>query len=157
MQLADAYASAKRAEEIARLRRVLALRAMVASGLSQRQIGQYLDLSQPAISQQLKAAPEITAIHPELLLEAAAPVLKEIAARHGYSRLAVFGSVARNEARLDSDIDLLVEAPEGTSSLAFMKFKNLLELTLGRPVDLAPYKGLNSLASADIIREAVIL
>ncbi|HLS46546.1 MAG TPA: nucleotidyltransferase domain-containing protein [Ornithinicoccus sp.] len=43
-------------------------------------------------------------------------MLKSLAAEHGYARLAVFGSVARHTAHEDSDIDLLVEAPEGTSS-----------------------------------------
>ena len=50
------------------------------------------------------------------MLEAAAPVLKAMAAERGFTRLAVFGSVARGEARPDSDFDFLVRAPKGTSS-----------------------------------------
>jgi predicted nucleotidyltransferase len=38
-------------------------------------------------------------MHPEVLLEAAAPILTTLAAENGYSRLAVFGSVARHDAR----------------------------------------------------------
>lgn len=38
----------------------------------------------------------------------------------------VFGSVAHGQARRDFDIALLVEAPEGTSSCAFVRFKELL-------------------------------
>ena len=60
---------------VARLRRVLALRAMVASGMSQRQIAEALGVTQPALSQQLKYAPELDDVHPEVLLEAAVPVL----------------------------------------------------------------------------------
>jgi hypothetical protein len=65
--------------------------------LSQRQIADALDITQPAVSQQLKFASELDDVHPEVLLEAAAPVLEALAAEHGYSRLAVFGSVARHE------------------------------------------------------------
>lgn len=111
MSLVDEYRTAKRDEHVARLRRVLALRAMAATGMSQRQIADALGITQSAVSQQLKFGSELDGLHPEVLLEAAAPVLKALAAEHGYSRLAVFGSVARHEARKDSDIDLLVEAP----------------------------------------------
>ena len=79
---------------MARLRRVLALRAMVATGMSQRQIADAVGITQPAVSQQLKFAPESDDVHPEVLLEAAAPILKALAADNGYSRLAVFGSIA---------------------------------------------------------------
>lgn len=37
-------------------------------------------------------------------------VIKEIAARHGVTQIAVFGSASRGEATSTSDIDLLVEA-----------------------------------------------
>ncbi len=46
-----------------------------------------------------------------MLLEAAAPVLKVPAAQPGYTRVAAFGSVARQKARPVSDIDLIVEVP----------------------------------------------
>jgi uncharacterized protein len=157
MALLAEYQDAKRNEQVARLRRVLALRAMAATGMSQRQIADVLGITQPAVSQQLKFGSELDDIHPELLLEAAAPVLKALAAEHGYSRLAVFGSVARHEARKDSDIDLLVEAPEGTSSFDFLRFKQLVEHVLGREVDLVSYGGLKANVDDDIRREAVLL
>lgn len=142
MTLVAEYRDARREEDVARLRRVLALRAMVATGMSQRQIAEALGITQPAVSQQLKFAPELGGVHPEMLLEAASPILKALAAERGYSRLAVFGSVARHQARADSDIDLIVEAPEGTSSFGFVSFKQLLERVLGRRIDLVDYGGL---------------
>jgi uncharacterized protein len=157
MGLMAEYREAKRDEQIARLRRVLALRAMAAAGMSQRQIAEALGVTQPAVSQQLRFGSELDAVHPEVLLEAAAPVLKALAAEHGYSRLAVFGSVARHEARQDSDIDLLVEAPDGMSSFDFVKFKQLVEQALGREVDLVSYGGLKANMDDDIRREAVLL
>ena len=157
MTLLAAYRDARREEDVARLRRVLALRAMVASGLSQRQIAEQLGITQPAVSQQLKFAPELDDVHPEVLIEAGAPVLKSLAADHGYTRLAVFGSIARHQARPDSDIDLIVQAPKGTSSFDFVRFKQLLEQVLGRDIDLIDYGGLKPRLDDDIRREAVLL
>jgi hypothetical protein len=157
MTLLAEYRAACEGEGVARVRRVLALRALAATGMSQRQIAAALEISQPAVSQQLKAAPDLAQVDAEMLLEAAAPVLRRLAAEYGYSRLAVFGSVARGEARLDSDIDLLVEAPEGTSSFGFIKFQRLLERVLGRSVDLVDYGGLKPKLDDDIRREAVLL
>lgn len=157
MDLLAEYRSARHDEDVARLRRVLTLRAMVATGMSQRQIAEALGISQPAVSQQLKFARELSDVHPEVLLEAAAPILKALAHEHGYSQIAVFGSVARHQARPDSDIDLLVEAPEGTSSFDFLRFKSLVEQALGREVDLVSYGGLKPTLDDDIRREAVPL
>jgi hypothetical protein len=155
--LVEDYQDARRDECVARLRRVLVLRAMRAAGMSQRDIAQALGISQPAVSQQLKNAPEVNDVHPEILLRAAAPVLKALATERGYARLAVFGSVARRQARHDSDIDLLVEAPEGTSSFGLIRFKQLLEQVLGREIDLMTYGGLKPKLDDDIRREAVPL
>jgi predicted nucleotidyltransferase len=157
MDLLAEYRDARRDEDIARLRRVLALRAMVATGMSQRRIADAVGITQPAVSQQLKFAPELDDVHPEVLLEAAAPILKALAGEHGYTGLAVFGSVARHQARQDSDIDLLVEAPEGTSSFGFIRFKQLIEQVLGREIDLVSYGGLEPKLDDDIRREAVTL
>jgi len=157
MTLVTEYRDARRREDIARLRRVLALRAMVSSGMSQRQIAEALGITQPAVSQQLRFAPELDDVNPEVLLDAAAPVLKALASDHGFSRLAVFGSVARQRARPDSDIDLIVEAPEGTSSFGFLRFKQLIEKVLGREIDLVDYGGLKPRVDDDIRREAVLL
>lgn len=157
MTLLAEYRGARRDEEVARVRRIIALRAMVATGMSQRQIAEELRISQPAVSQQLKHSRSVDDVHPELLLEAAAPILKSLADDHGYSRLAAFGSVARHQARMDSDIDLLVEAPEGTSTFDFIRFRQILEQVLGRGIDLVEYGGLKSNLDDDIRRDAVLL
>ena len=157
MTLLAEYHDARKGEDVARLRRVIALRAMVAAGMSQRQIANAVGISQPAVSQQLRFAPLLESIHPEVLLEAAGPVLRSLAAERGYERLAVFGSVARGDAREDSDIDLIVEAPPGTSSFAFIRFKQLVEQILGRGVDLISYGGLTDGLDDDIRRDAVLL
>lgn len=157
MSFLEEYRQARRDEDVARLRRLLALRAMIAAGMTQRQIAEELGITQPAVSQQLKFASQLNQAHPQTLIEAAAPILKALAADHGYTRLAVFGSVARHHARPDSDIDLIVEAPAGTSSFAFIRFHQLIERVLGREVDLIDYGGLKPGIDDDIRREAVLL
>jgi len=157
MILLAEYQDARRDEDLARLRRTIALRAMVATGMSQRQIAEALGISQPAVSQQLRFAPDLDVVQPGVLLEAAAPVLKAMSEERGYQRLAVFGSVARRQAHRDSDIDLLLEAPEGTSSFEFVRFKRLIEQVLGREIDLVDYGGLKPKLDDDIRREAVLL
>ncbi|MFC5728045.1 MULTISPECIES: nucleotidyltransferase domain-containing protein [Nocardioides] len=157
MELLADYLGARHDEDVARLRRVLALRAMVATGMSQREIATALGISQPAVSQQLRTASDLSSVHPEKLIEAAAPVLRRLAEDAGYGRLAVFGSVARRQAGQESDIDLLVEAPEGTSSFEFIRFKQLLERVLGRQIDLVESGGLKPRLDDDIRREAVLL
>ena len=52
-----AYLGAQHDEEVAR--RVLALRAMVTTGLRQREKAAALGISQPAVSQQLRAASDL--------------------------------------------------------------------------------------------------
>lgn len=74
----------------------------------------------------------------------------------GVGRDAVFGSVARHQARPDSDIDLIVEASAGTSSFGFIRFKQLVEQVLGPEVDLVDYGGLRPRLDDDIRREAVL-
>ncbi len=157
MDLLHEYREAQCGEELARLRRAIALRAMIATGMTQREVAKALGISQPAVSQRLTSSADLTEVHPELLLEAATPVLKLLVEDLGYTRLAAFGSVARRDARADSDIDLLVEAPAGTSSSSFIRFKQLLEQVLGREIDLVAYGGLKPRRDEDIRREAVLL
>jgi predicted nucleotidyltransferase len=157
MTLVDQYREARKAEETIRLRRALSLRAMVESGMSQSQIARALGVSQPAVSQQIAASPRLDEVHPEILLDAAAPILRTLAAEHGYTELAAFGSIARGEVRPDSDIDLLVDAPADTSTFGFIRFRQLLERVLGREVDLVDRGGLRPGLDDDIRREAVLL
>lgn len=157
MALVAEYRDARRDEDVARLRRTLALRAMAATGMSQQQIADALGISQPAVSQQLRHSPDLEGVHPEVLMKAAAPILKSLAVDQGYRRMAVFGSVARGQARQDSDIDLIVDAPAGTSSFGFIRFKQLIEQILGREIDLISYGGLQPRLDDDIRRDAVLL
>lgn len=147
----------KRGDAIVHLRRLLVLRKMIASGASQREAAAMVGVSQSTVSRQLRRKPTLESIRSEVLLEAAAPVLKDMAESHGYRRMAVFGSLARGDAREDSDIDLLVDAPRGTSSFDFIRFAQQIEKVIGRKVDLISYGGLRPEVDGDVLREAILL
>jgi uncharacterized protein len=73
--------------------------------------------------------------------------------RLGIRHLFLFGSVARDSAHADSDVDCLAEfaAPPGFAN--FMDAKLLLEDLLARPVDLATPASLKPRLRAAIQRE----
>jgi predicted nucleotidyltransferase len=60
---------------------------------------------------------------------------KEYAVKYGITSMGLFGSVARNEHTEDSDVDVLVEAPE-MSLFTRMDVKEKLEKMMGVPVDV---------------------
>ena len=68
--------------------------------------------------------------------------------------LAVFGSVARGEARPDSDIDILVEFNGATTFDRYMNLKFFLEDLLGHRIDLVTRKGIRPQLASSIEREA---
>ena len=77
-----------------------------------------------------------------------------IARRHGAENVRIFGSVARNEDRSPSDIDLLVDAGENTSPWFPAGLIADLEALLGRRVDVVTENSLHWLLRRRILREA---
>ena len=71
------------------------------------------------------------------ILSRCKPVLQE---RYGLTTLALFGSTARNDAREDSDIDILVGFDGKATSKQFFGVQFYLEEALGSPVDLVTVK-----------------
>ena len=80
-----------------------------------------------------------------------------IAARHGASQVRLIGSVARGEARPDSDVDLLVTWNEGTSLLDQAALMLELENLLGRKVDLASDGWVKPSIRESVYRDAIAL
>ncbi len=91
----------------------------------------------------------------EQLLAADRKKILEIAHRHGVTRIRVFGSFVRNEARADSDLDLLIEAGAQTSRFFPGGLIADLEEALGRKVDVVEDGGLHHLLRDRIRAEAV--
>ncbi len=83
--------------------------------------------------------------------------IQRIAAKHGASNIRVFGSVARGEARPDSDIDLLIDAGPLTSSWFPAGLILDLEELLGRRVEVVTESALNPHLRDYVLREAVPL
>ncbi len=74
---------------------------------------------------------------------------------HGVRALFVFGSVARDEARSDSDVDLLVEFDGPVGMLAFVSLKRFLESLLHARVDLVTWDALRPEMREQVTREAL--
>jgi predicted nucleotidyltransferase len=79
----------------------------------------------------------------------------ELVKRFGVTRLALFGSTVRNEARDDSDIDIVVSFDAPATSKKFFGVQFLLEDELGQPVDLVTEKALRSELKPFIEQEAI--
>ena len=62
--------------------------------------------------------------------------IEQIASRRGARNIRVFGSVAQGTARVDSDVDFLVEFEPGRNVLDLSELILDLEETLGRRVDV---------------------
>jgi len=74
----------------------------------------------------------------------------------GVKSLAVFGSVARGDARPDSDVDLLVEFDRSVGLFHFIHVRNFLEHLLnGAQIDLVMREAVYEELKEDIYGEAV--
>lgn len=81
----------------------------------------------------------------------ALPILKKA----GVTRSSVFGSYVRGEQREDSDIDILVEVPNGTGLFEFADLKLELENALGKDVDLVTYNSIHPKLKEHILQEQI--
>lgn len=73
----------------------------------------------------------------EVAIHIAYKRIEEFCQRHHIRRLALFGSVLREDFNADSDVDVLVEFdPEHIPGLAFITMQIELSELLGRSVDL---------------------
>jgi len=77
--------------------------------------------------------------------------------RYGLSNARVFGSVARREEGPESDVDLLVDVPEGVGLVTLGRCQAELEVLLGATVDLVPASDLKPGVAAAVLAEAVPL
>ncbi|HVB48660.1 MAG TPA: nucleotidyltransferase family protein [Burkholderiales bacterium] len=78
-----------------------------------------------------------------------------LVSRFGVTRLALFGSTARDAARDDSDVDILVAFDGPATSQRYFGVQFYLEDLLGRPVDLVTEKALRGELRPYVELEAV--
>ena len=90
--------------------------------------------------------------------EISTAAVSEICSRYHIRQLALFGSVARGEAREESDVDVYVEFEAGFHpSLGWFDLEEELERLLGRHVDLSRKSLLKPRVRREALRDAVVL
>jgi predicted nucleotidyltransferase len=87
--------------------------------------------------------------------------LYQIAARHGISKVYVFGSVARGQSSDVSDVDFLIEMDENVSAFGVGAFQYEVQQLLGINIDVIPTFALKRVDDQDFVKsvqsEAVAL
>jgi uncharacterized protein len=80
-----------------------------------------------------------------------------LAEKHGATRVRLIGSVARGEARPDSDVDFLVTWGQETSLVDHAALMLELESLLGRKIDIASDGWLKPAIRESVFRDAIAL
>lgn len=85
--------------------------------------------------------------------------LKKYPNKEYVKKIALFGSFVRGEAKIDSDIDLLVtfDAAAPVGFFEFVRLQQFLESRLGRKVDLVTEQGLSPYFRDSVIRQAELV
>jgi predicted nucleotidyltransferase/DNA-binding XRE family transcriptional regulator len=94
----------------------------------------------------------VNAIRPSQLLERHRDAIAKVFARYPVAQVWVFGSVARGDDRLDSDLDLLVELTPNASVVDILGLDEDLTAALGCPVDVVTT---TEVESNDLLRRGV--
>lgn len=79
------------------------------------------------------------------------PQLKEA----GITRAGIFGSWARGEQKKGSDLDILIQPPEGFSLFDLVALERKLKQAIHIDVDLVTYNSLHRLLKTSILGEEV--
>jgi hypothetical protein len=80
-----------------------------------------------------------------------------IASKHGATNVRIFGSIARNDAGPDSDLDLLVDLGPRHSPWFPVRLINDLKQLLNRNIDVVTERSLHPKLREQILREAIRL
>jgi len=91
------------------------------------------------------------------LLQAKRQEILALAAHHGARSLQIFGSFARGESHIASDIDFLVELGPGATLIDLGSLQMDLQDLLGRKVDVVEPDALHWSIREQVLREAVPL
>jgi hypothetical protein len=81
--------------------------------------------------------------------------ISEIQRRFAVESLSVFGSVARGEATISSDVDILISYSKTPGMFAFLELKDYLEEAMNCSVDLVTDRALKEPLRTQIMSEAI--
>ena len=90
----------------------------------------------------------------DAIIEKNRQLILKIAERNGVTNVRVFGSMVRNEADVNSDVDFLVDLAPGSSGLALGGFLIDVSELLHRKVDVVTEKALHPKISSRVLHEA---
>lgn len=91
-------------------------------------------------------------------IEISGLAIKEFCRLHHILRLSLFGSILRDDFRLESDIDVLATfEPGATPGFGFIGIQDELSEILGRPVDLHTPASLSRYFRDEVLHEAEVL
>jgi len=93
-----------------------------------------------------------------LQLQIPQETLADFCRQHGIRKLALFGSVLRQDFRPDSDVDVLVEFEPGATVglLALARMERELSAIVGRRVDLNTEGFLSRYFRGEVLKEAEV-
>jgi hypothetical protein len=91
----------------------------------------------------------------DAILAALRAALPELRRQWPIRGLAMFGSVARDDAEASSDLDVLVEFDRPITLSQFLALEAALTEIAGRPVDLVSRPSLKPFIGERVLREAV--
>jgi len=80
-----------------------------------------------------------------------------IAERNGGRKVRIFGSLARGDSGIDSDVDFLIELEPERSLLDIVAIKQDLEDLLQRKVDVVTESAVSPYIRREIVRQAISL
>jgi predicted nucleotidyltransferase len=81
--------------------------------------------------------------------------LRDLARSYGVSRLRVFGSMARDDASGESDVDLLLDDAKHLTGFQLGAFQMDAQELLGRKVDLLTVNALHPMIRDRVLSEAI--
>ena len=81
------------------------------------------------------------------------PVLK----RYFIKRAAIFGSLAKGEMTVKSDIDLLIEPEKDFTLFTMLKLEQEISELIKRKVDLVEYSALKALIKKEVLQSAITI
>lgn len=82
------------------------------------------------------------------------PEILALCRRYHVKTLRIFGSVARGEARSDSDVDLLVTFSKPISLLQLVRLEREISSFIGRKVDLLTAQSVSPYLRSRILKES---